>query len=343
MYYDWQFADVIAADFALLFFLGVVVVPCLAGIAVGSETFSDALFAKTVFAIGLLVVLGCLASYILGLGFNPWAKMHGTTTRLGFEALNPISVGTAAGVVIICGSYLLVELRQGKAAKLAVCVGLGLACLLMLTANSRGPVIACALALALFFLARIKRAAYIIPLLLILPFFVSTEDVLIANLLERFEGVSEIDVSIAGRLLAQKRAIDAFIENPLLGAHYVNPQLGPGLHPHNIVIESAMALGIFGLLLLFAMLIRAAMNVLSGFNSAHPLLVMLLVQQTVLANTSGALWASDAFFLLLGIVLGAVPAKRRRPQPSTRRHHDRSFIGADVSATADLNTRRVGL
>jgi O-antigen ligase len=312
LFYDWQFADIPGADDSLLFFLMVVVVPSIAGILVGTELFADALFAKSVMIVGMFVLVACVAGYAFGYGFNPWADLGEETKRLGFEALNPISVGNAAAIVIICAFFLLMETRLSIVYKSAAWVAMGLGGYLIAVANSRGPIIACGLALVWFLLARIKRAAYVLPLFLALPFFISADNALIANLLERFTLNYEEDGSSMSRLLSQQAAIEAFLEHPLFGAFYVDPTLGQGFHPHNIVIETAMALGIFGLLLMLAMLIRAATKVLIFFNAAHPLLVMLLIQQFVLANTSGALYACDAFFMLLGMTFGAVPPVKQR-------------------------------
>jgi hypothetical protein len=91
--YDWLFADIIGAQDAACFYFGAVLPPCIAVICSDIDRFDDVLFATVVLILGEFVILSCIAAYLLGFGFNPWADSGVETTRLGFEALNPISIG----------------------------------------------------------------------------------------------------------------------------------------------------------------------------------------------------------------------------------------------------------
>ncbi|WP_287204143.1 hypothetical protein, partial [Mesorhizobium sp.] len=58
-------------------------------------------------------------------------------------------------------------------------------------------------------------------------------------------------------------AISDFIDSPIVGKHFIDMNWGPGLYPHNILIETLMALGLVGavpLYLIFGMSIYRAMK-----------------------------------------------------------------------------------
>ncbi len=325
LWYDWQFTSIPDAERALLYFLVVVFVPVVATMLSGINRFHDSTFAKLLMLGALAVMIIAVLSYLLGKGFNPWAEQGGETIRLGFKALNPISLGHVAGTALICGFYLLYETRpKGMYPRVLAWSVVVMGCFVIVLANSRGPIVATGLALAWFFLVRFKRVAYIMPLLVLIPFFMSTDNILIANMTERFSVNVGEDLSATGRLFAQELAIRAFLDYPIFGAYYIDPRLGAGSYPHNIIIETAMALGITGLIMIFAMLIRAAKKILLFYNASHPLLVLLLIQYFVGNQLSGALWGADAFFMLLTMCLTA--------RPSSGRSHNKSVIRRDVSS-----------
>lgn len=310
--YDWQVADIPGADVSLLFFLVVVVVPLAAALSGAMINLEEQALAKSLVAIISLILILSFIAQQMGLGHNPWAQFGVENTRLMFESLNPISLGHAAGMACLCCMYLLLEAKNVSLSGRALIIGAGmLAAFMLVYANSRGPIIAVGLAMTWFFVSRFRRAVYVAPFLILVPLFLSAENQLLANVLERFDFDLEANKSIAGRILVQQAALEAFLNYPWFGAHYIDPQLGIGFYPHNITIETAMALGLAGLVMLFGMLFRAGWKVLSFYNRDYPLLTMVLVQQYVASSLSGALWASESFYLALALCLGA---KQRRYQ-----------------------------
>ena len=166
-----------------------------------------------------------------------------------------------------------------------------------------------AAALTWFVALRSRRLIYAGPLLFGLLLLIPSDSLIISNVTERFGGDFELNASNAARILAQRRAIEAFIENPVLGAYYIDTSLGEGNYPHNLTIKSAMALGIVGLTMFLVLLLRAFRGIMKFFNADHPLLVMLLVQQFVGSSLSGALWGADGFFMMLSLCLIARPRR----------------------------------
>lgn len=304
--FDWLYVGIEGADRANLLFWVMVFVPVLAAMRLGSV--EEEPLAKWLSYVGLLVLLMVVTATILGLNFNPWADIGVSTAdteRLQFEALNPISLGHVAGLVLICNTFLLVEYQATGRKRLILLAGIILAVIVMGLANSRGPILAASSALAFFLLSRSYRWARLAPMLLLagipIVYFLAQDPQIIGNLLARFTEDSSFNPSDLARVESQTRAIQAFIENPVFGAFYRDPMLAENEYPHNLIIESAMALGFVGLTLMLLLHVRAAAFVLSKSGGQYPLIVMLLLQQFIAVSLSGAIWGADAFFMLMGM------------------------------------------
>jgi hypothetical protein len=150
---------------------------------------------------------------------------------------------------------------------------------------------------------RIRRLVFLLPVGLLVVGILSTDVNLADKVYGRFTVDYLSDGAVVERLISQRAAIDAFFEHPFLGAYYLDPALGVGFYPHNIFIEAAMALGLFGLALLVIVTWRSILAIWKGFGAAHRLYTMLFIQYGVLSLTSGNLWSGDAFFYLLGLPL----------------------------------------
>jgi hypothetical protein len=314
--YDWQIADNPHAEDALFKFLVLVFFPILASMSAADLSIHERALAKGCLALALISLFSAFVLQRLGLSYNPWADAGVEINRLWFEALNPISLGHLAGLACLSALFLSFEAKEEPGwLKILSIAALSFAILMLLYANSRGPILAAAVAMICHFLFRFKRMAFLVPVVLILPIFVATDNFLIAQVVDRFRvNESEIDLSAEGRVLATRAAIEAFIEHPLLGAHFLDPDTAAGNYPHNITIETAMALGVLGIGFLLTMLVRAGGKILAFYNRQHPLLTMLLIQQFVATSLSGAVWGNDAFFLLLAMCLMAKPRQRSQPK-----------------------------
>ncbi|MER8603906.1 O-antigen ligase family protein [Mesorhizobium sp. M1156] len=316
LFWDWQFYEIPGADYSLLFFTMIVVAPSVATMLAG-DGFGDAAFAKFTMLTGLVVLAMAVLSSALGLGFNPWAEQGVKTTRLMFEALNPISLGNCGGITLIACIFMLMETHQGLYVRILSYCGVGLGAWVLLAANSRGPLIAVGLALAWFFVLRIRKMAYLAPVLLVLPLFIPNLDQMVDNVLERFSGPFLENGSNLVRIQIQEAALQSFVNNPFFGDHYLDRNFGVGFYPHNIIIETAMALGLIGLAMLTIMFCRAWWRMFTFYKISHPFIVMLLTQQMVALQFSGAIWGADAFFMLLGMTLTARKLAWKRLPPNS--------------------------
>lgn len=126
-----------------------------------------------------------------------------------------------------------------------------------------------------------------------------------SNFLERV--IYALEGSDSGRSVLLNSGINDFINYPFFGSSFVL-QSGPsvGLYPHNLVVESLMALGIFGgLIFIFIILIN--INKLNKFNynkSNLSWLGLLFLQYLIFAMFSGSLYTSDIFWVLCVLIVG---------------------------------------
>ena len=303
--YDWSVQDVVGAADSFVFFLIAVVVPVWACLLSGLDKIPERRFAIGILSLCTVTTIAALLGGNLGYAHNPWADQVDEINRLGYEAVNPISLGFVGSIGACCAIYLLVTERLSVQSQLALYSALTLFIILLAQTNSRGPVAALVAAGIYFsFVFQFKRLI-ILPLVAIPTLFAFSDELNIEGLQERFSLNPHEDVitSNVERVTSIERAIESFKENPIFGAHYLDPELGIGLYPHNIPVEIAMALGIAGLIVGGGLYVRSIYAILkTGFES-RPFMSALLILQIVQSQLSGAIWAADAWLLLTGFIL----------------------------------------
>jgi O-antigen ligase len=127
----------------------------------------------------------------------------------------------------------------------------------------------------------------------------------------------EDDQSSIERLALQGSAVSAFLASPLLGSAFVEPL--EFTYPHNLFIETALALGVVGLALLTPLLVRCVRGALGLARRGRLFLPMLFMQYFVGSQLSGAIWGNAAFWasgtlLLVWVATGPVAERRRYSQ-----------------------------
>jgi hypothetical protein len=301
----------------LLFFVGFVLVPVSGVLSCGIEQESDERLARLIVRFGLILMLFFSSVWATGSGFNAWADFGGDTDRLALSALNSISMGHAAVVVILASLSLLVHFRtRGPHRSLAI-VAILAAMLVLYASNSRGPIVSAAAAMLWLFSGNLRRSWIILTLiagtLVYLVLLTNHLDIV----LNRFTFDTLEDQSNLGRAVAQRAAIDAFFSSPTFGAFSFNPKLSIGDYPHNLFIETAMTMGLVGLGGLLLILVYVAVRIKRFYNAEHPLLTALLVHQFVAIQFSGSIVSADAFFMMLGLAAIARRTASLSPHGST--------------------------
>lgn len=287
-----QFEDV---DIALLFFLATAMIPALA-VMVGARGYDEALTARMLFVLGAVICAGSVLIDVLGIGDT--ASLTEVTGRLSFEVLNPITLGHVAATTLIAGLVLWRSpgLPGGRATLIAG-AGAALACLLL--AASRGPVLALMVALISYSILRGRWGRIFaggLALLLIAPMILATQGV---ELVERFTNITS-DLSARERLMIQGNALDQATASPIWGSAYT--ELVSGQYPHNLILESFMALGLVGLGLFVFICLRGGLQAAVRLRAGEVLLPLLLVQYFISAMFSGSIWGAGGLWVLLALL-----------------------------------------
>jgi O-Antigen ligase len=298
--YDLTTTNILGVADSTLFYTMVVFFPALAVASAGTGDRSDGEIARRLVLAGGLMLSLATVGILLGKVSQNWYYEEGGGGRLGFDALNPIALGHAAASTVMACIFSLLVATTTRKWKLVCAVVMVLGAFILFKASSKGPFIALMVALFWYGAAEVKRFAKLVPLMLLLPFLPGVEAMVIKTI-ENLGGGWSTDDSSLGRLEAQRLALEDFFNYPILGRHFFNDSLGAGYYAHNLFFESAQSMGLVGLTLFAMICVRGARNTLGFYNAQHPLLVMLLIQYFIHTNLSGAIWGSDAFFLLLAL------------------------------------------
>lgn len=314
-----QFQDV--GD-ALIFFLAAIVVPA-AAVMIGAVGYNERFIAWRLFIVGTTV---CAASMLLdALGVGDAASLTEVTGRLSFEALNPISLGHVATTTVLA-ALVLWRKSQTPVLRAGLSIGMAVAVVCLLLAASRGPVLALMVALISFSIFR-GRVGQIfaggLAVLIVAPILLASQGV---ELVERFTNIAS-DMSGRERLMIQLNAIDQAIRSPVLGSAYT--ELQTGQYPHNLLLESFMALGVVGGALFLFICLRTGFRAAVRLRLGEMLLPLLFVQYFVGAQFSSSLWGAEAFWAVV-VLIGATapPARRALRARNTRLRGDGHYISA---------------
>lgn len=321
LFWDINFGRFDGAETALTFFLATAALPGLA-IMLAAHGYHERLAAQLLFVLGAIVSAGSLALSFLHIGGA--ALKTEVTGRLALESLNAITLGHVAVTTIVAAIVLwqspnqtgrksVFRILSGR--QIALLTGAGLALFCLIITASRGPAVALALTLASYAVLQGRWGqivAAVLAGLALLPTVLSFRGV---GIIDRFIGVST-DRSAMERLVLQGRALDQGLAHPVFGSAYV--EASSGKYPHNLIIESFMALGLVGLLLFAFICARGGLTAARRLRSRDTLIPLLMVQYFVAGMFSGTFWGTGALFAILALLAVQSPLTSRAPTTSTR-------------------------
>jgi hypothetical protein len=230
------------------------------------------------------------------------------------SVLNPISVGhlgVSVLIVTLCGTA-----DAGRIPRLLRMLLIGLCVVVIVASVSRGPILAALVAVMLIALrlrgSGRRRVGLVGTLLRFALLATGTAGVVYAigyledaghvNFVSRLTDTLQ-DTSSQERISMILGAWHQFTENPLAGSAFV--ELRFMMNPHNILLESLMALGVGGLaLLLFSMSasLLATAQVLRAA-SRHAWVALIYLQYVINGMLSGSLFTDSAFWAFgLGVI-----------------------------------------
>jgi O-antigen ligase len=327
--YDVVYGDIFGSDKALVFFIASTVVPTIAVTIAGIVDVEDRRWITTILLCSLFVSASSVIASRLGLSSDPLAAYGMESTRLWFEAINPITLGHTAGAGIICSLLILTGRTYSLTWRTLALIGIALGIYVVLRSNSRGPIIAVMMGVTwlLFISERISFGVVIMGFIGILAVSTIGSD-LLGNVIDRFSGAAESVRSYDERVRFMRIAWEDFLNRPIFGAYSLIQTDKGGVYPHNVFLDILMSLGLLGVIPFIIMLFKSAAKMLGEYRYAHPLLSALLIQEFFGINFSGSVWGADAFFLLLSLSLSryafrpgeGAPYQRPSAAPRPRGH-----------------------
>ena len=269
------------------------------------------------------VWVGLVSVVAIGLGaaLSFHHVQHGG--RLSTDVMNPISVGlVGVSLFVVCLSTQGTEARSARAwwfTVARVAGGVTGVALCVLSA-SKGPLLGLVVVASAMFAYRFAKlqprrrfielfVALIIVTTLVVVMIALAQHGLLAIYGRLSEAGSSNDHSTAWRVQAWTGALAQFDGSPLWGSGAV--ELTTRFYPHNFILESMIATGVTGFLLLLYLL-------LLGFVAAHRMLsdapalswISLLFIESVIASlVSGSLYISATLWIPLLMVLGSYQAR----------------------------------
>jgi O-Antigen ligase len=254
------------------------------------------------------------------------------TGRLNLTALNPISlghVGTSLFLLSFWALFCWKFPRNWLATSVHVASGM-LGLFLMISSNSRGPLVAflLPLAVAVVTLKTSKKFAIII-----LSFFAAAAFVPVVTLIDasfntviydRMLGQSQLEEgNVLDRYERYIIAMESFAEKPFLGFGMEVEAIGG--YPHNVVVESFISVGLFGAFIFMALLVILSVKAYAMLNrdTGYGWLSLLYLQYAIGAQFSGAIYSSTIFWATAGALVAAawpVLAKKSSEQPQRLVH-----------------------
>jgi hypothetical protein len=321
--FDTVYSDLPAAFTSLQFYLVSTYLPVLA-LSVRSD-YVD--MRKIIMASGFATALACLLlTYIKLSGqFVSASDYEQTGGRFGLAALNAITVSyTGLYAIIIAFAWLPFARSSTARGGLAAMLALGM--ITMVAGGSRGPFVGLAACLAMIALVG-RRPMLLVAMALVGSILFATGYIDTSVVLHRFTGAG-LDTSSLERLYYLSSSFDLAIQNPLFGYAYVDPVSGQS--PHNLLVESMLALGFGGGAMMLWMQWRVGRLSHDLLRLEYRLLPLLGVTAIMNAWITDSLWggggvlfASLALMIALtsrvqelaGSTPGVTARPRRQPGP----------------------------
>jgi O-Antigen ligase len=300
--WDLMVANVPGSSDALVFYLMTVLLPCVALIT-ATTRLDEGQVGSLLIRLGFIVCAMAVLMNLLGLGAE--SSQAEITTRISYDAINPITLGHAATTTLIAAiCSLQTQLGRLRQTGLLFVCSVAVTCLIL--AGSRGPIISLTACVIIFaFATRRWRWLWLVALLPAILIF-NPE----GELLNRFTDVSE-DGSSLERLAIQGNAVSQFLDYPIFGSAFV--ELVMLDYPHNLLIETAMALGIVGLFMLLLVLLKTGLLAVRQIRKGEFLFVLLFVQYFIGAQFSGSIYGSSGLWATTVVLLGLKYRKKTMP------------------------------
>lgn len=304
--WDWSVADIpVAVEYGVKFL--VFCVPTALAF-LHCQKLDEPRLARNLLVVGSVVCILAMVAYDTNI-----TGVRSTTEeaegRLFLDTVNPITFGHV-GVTTILAGVAVLRFSKGLLGWTAAGAAITLGFIALQMAGSRGPLIS--LLICLFAAAALAKSQrwLVIPLVVGAIFlFINaaddTQNLLAARLIATVSGGDAEE-----RVLLAQGAAAQFFDSPLLGSAIVEKTLG--IFPHNPFLESAMAIGVLGLLFFCVINVIAIAKIASALRSGEILVPLLAVQAITAAQVSGSLFESASMWMFLALFVGRVKTPKGR-------------------------------
>lgn len=232
----------------------------------------------------------------------------GDVSRFALPSQNPIWFAREQGIALLA-TLFLIEISRKTAVRL-IYLSFALAMLFLIyMAGSRGPFLALLVSLLLYFfllrrtnLGRVKKSAFVLLTLLLLRFLVAVGPADIYTRLTQL--FSRFDLTTFYRLRAYETAKNLFLENPLKGVGTAGfARFDPLGYPHNIFLELASEVGLWGVASFAGLVLLAGYFVIRLLRNRESTLLE--------SSLSRTLFTIFAFALINAQVSGSINANQQ--------------------------------
>ena len=205
---------------------------------------------------------------------NPLDVPDGVLVRADANpSLNTIAFGrTAAVLIFICLVYLL-QYKTKTWVKVFLLIAMLLGIFNIFTAGSRGPLLQLCITVLIYFftnrnLIKMRSLIALCMIFIILAFLFPNYLDVTALLFDRLQETG-FSSNNSDRIRASffNSAWNQFLDNPLLGDS-IETIVG-GTYPHNLILESLMALGLFGGILMTVLFIKSFKTAIGYMKYPH--------------------------------------------------------------------------
>ena len=221
--------------------------------------------------------------------------------RLAFEKVNPISLAYTCSTFIL---YYIIIAQKSRFAAFEAIVIVPFLLFFAMQAKSRGMIISTASVIVLYFV--LLRGGRRIVMLSVTGLFgiiaaYSIDWIYFENLFLALERINtSTDMSTALRVSSFRGAYEQFLSDPLLG-RYVNEK-NSDYYPHNIYLESLMAVGILGstpfvLHLVFSSVASLAILRMKDVDWIWTLVALIFLREAIGSAASGSIWGNNGFWI----------------------------------------------
>lgn len=307
MVYDIFFrSDVYLVDTAQLwlYVFGI----CLAGIFTALKTYDSIDYEKSfkwvwwAFFFVLVMTL-----------FSNQALLSNTDTDYRIDgniALNTISFGNLGVTATFLTLYMFLEERPTKMLKVLGVILILISVYCILRAGSRGPILGATVVGLFWYFSKRKKVGIGLISLLLLTLILFLFQELILSLMGKISPVIEdrIRETLEGRggnerNVLYETAISAFTDSPFVGKQFgIFDGFGTYAYSHNIILDSLMALGIIGGLMMFYILFSAIRTCYINIQTNNDYwLSLILIQQISSSMVSGSFYQDQLLSVLLVI------------------------------------------